>query len=704
MNIQIFQRRGGISFERTDQNALYVRMLGDVKVQMGIGEDHTSPQNKRRRSSDPDFQILDNLDGKTYRSRCSLRFLTLHKGPHKRRSILRVSKETASILDHYYNGPAKCLLHRITDWNFNIFSLDSLTSGRALYSVAFHLFHKYKLIQCFHLDVVKVMRCLSLIEDGYHSSNPYHNAVHAADVTQAMNCFLVEQKIAYCYSQLEILVGLLAAMCHDVDHPGVNQSFLIATSNHLASLYQNTSVLENHHWRTTVGILHESGMLSHLNARQWHFCVRQLKSLILATDITRQQEFLSKFKKHNDHGDLQLDKEEHRHFVMQIALKCADISNPCRPLDISRKWSQSVCEEFFKQGDCERDLQLPVTPVCDRNSTTVAKIQIGFMDFVVGPLFSEWQRFIPSNLSKQLLNNINLNRSYWLETMHEPEADLEEGTVSKSSDPSPAQSPVDNISFTFDAIDAEGDTDSKYGDEADDDDDDDELPMLLMPAEIQSLLGARRHSMPPALPRRDVFKLQMRRESYPICTSLNRRGSLPKTVYQSTSWDQLSQKLSKTSNGTRALSLDTLTSRPKISVLSALMDTVSITHQQFSNSDPQSLSTGTIPVAPTASKRLWSLPHCAVDSLECSLLPTFHSSSHHHHHSSHSDSQAKLHASGHFEAAELKDAHIFIPPFTSTQSNICQVEEPAMQVLEKSRELSKVEEDAPAEPGIVHSL
>lgn len=31
-------------------------------------------------------------------------------------------------------------------------------------------------------------------------------------------------------------------------------------------LTQNTSVLESHHWRSTVGMLRESGLLSHLPA------------------------------------------------------------------------------------------------------------------------------------------------------------------------------------------------------------------------------------------------------------------------------------------------------------------------------------------------------------------------------------------------------------------------------------------------------
>lgn len=78
-----------------------------------------------------------------------------------------------------------------------------------------------------------------------------------------------------------------------------------------------------------------------------------------------------------DQDELDMSRADDRHFILQIALKCADISNPCRPWDVSRKWSQKVCEEFFRQGDYERQLNLPVTSLCDRHSTSVPKIQAG---------------------------------------------------------------------------------------------------------------------------------------------------------------------------------------------------------------------------------------------------------------------------------------------------------------------------------------
>ena len=65
-----------------------------------------------------------------------------------------------------------------------------------------------------------------------------------------------------------------------------------------------------------------------------------------------------------------------RHFMLQIALKCADISNPCRNWNISRLWSYRACEEFYRQGDRERELELPITPICDRSNISVAKVSL----------------------------------------------------------------------------------------------------------------------------------------------------------------------------------------------------------------------------------------------------------------------------------------------------------------------------------------
>lgn len=309
-----------------------------------------------------------------------------------------------------------------------------LSTGRSLPVLCVHLFHLYGLLDHFNLDVVSVWKLFTLIEEGYHSSNPYHNSIHATDVTQAMHCFLQESKILKYLEPLEIMASLIGAVTHDLDHPGVNQQFLITTSNHLAALYKNASVLENHHWRSAVGCLLDSGVAQQLTAVKPEL-EKQIQSLILATDITRQQEFLTKFKNYLNPGAggeaLDMQKAEHRHFILQIALKCADICNPCRPWDISKKWSHKVCEEFYRQGDYERQLGLMVTSLCDRQTTSVPRIQEGFFRVVVTPLINEWHRFLQTDLSFKMMRHLKYNQCQWERKLQD---ELAEETRTEISD------------------------------------------------------------------------------------------------------------------------------------------------------------------------------------------------------------------------------------------------------------------------------
>ncbi|KAG6449166.1 hypothetical protein O3G_MSEX005893 [Manduca sexta] len=203
------------------------------------------------------------------------RFLTMHKRRKKPLVTRSLSTERA-LLDDLQHGQVECILIQAAMWQFNAFTLETVSGGRCLPVLCVHLFQIYGLITHFKLDAAKTWKLFSLIEEGYHSTNPYHNSVHAADVTQAMHCFLQQKQIREHLEPLEIMASLLAAIAHDMDHPGVNQPFLIATSNHLAALYH-------------------SGILDEMPEERSKL-EQQISSLILATDITRQQEYLSRFK------------------------------------------------------------------------------------------------------------------------------------------------------------------------------------------------------------------------------------------------------------------------------------------------------------------------------------------------------------------------------------------------------------------------
>ncbi|XP_064365094.1 3',5'-cyclic-AMP phosphodiesterase 7B isoform X2 [Dromaius novaehollandiae] len=371
----IFQRCGEISFDNPDQNAKCVRMLGDAQVrgQTGVLAE--------RRGSYPfiDFRLLNNttLSGEIGTKKKVKRLLSFQRYFHASR-LLRgvVPQASLYLLDEDYLGQARHMLSKVGLWDFDIFLFDRLTNGNSLVTLLCHLFNVHGLIHHFQLDMVTLHRFLVMVQEDYHSQNPYHNAVHAADVTQAMHCYLREPKLANFLTPLDIMLGLLAAAAHDVDHPGVNQPFLIKTKHHLASLYQNVSVLENHHWRSTIGMLRESRLLAHLPKEVTQDIEQQLGSLILATDINRQNEFLIRLKSHLDNQDLRLEDAQDRHFMLQIALKCADICNPCRLWDLSKQWSERVCEEFYRQGDLEQKFELEISPLCNQQKDTIPNIQI----------------------------------------------------------------------------------------------------------------------------------------------------------------------------------------------------------------------------------------------------------------------------------------------------------------------------------------
>ncbi|XP_043921782.1 high affinity cAMP-specific 3',5'-cyclic phosphodiesterase 7A [Protopterus annectens] len=387
-------------------------VLGDVRVRSRTGFE------PERRGSHPyiDFRILHSLSETegSVSARNARRLLSFQRYLRSSRFFRGNSPQNSyCVLDDDYNGQAKCMLEKVGSWNFDIFLFDRLTNGNSLIKLVFHVFNTYGLIEHFRLDMIKLHRFLVLIQEDYHSQNPYHNAVHAADVTQAMHCFLQESKLARSMTQWDVLLGLLAAATHDLDHPGVNQPFLIKTKHYLATLYKNTSVLENHHWRSAVGILRETGLFSHLGTTQRQEMERQLGSLILATDISRQNEYLSQFREHLDNEDLSLENSAHRHLVLQMALKCADVCNPCRTWELSKQWSEKITEEFFHQGDIERKHKLAISPLCDRDRENIASIQIGFITFLVEPLFVEWARFADTRLSQTMLCHLGLNKASW---------------------------------------------------------------------------------------------------------------------------------------------------------------------------------------------------------------------------------------------------------------------------------------------------
>ena len=70
-------------------------------------------------------------------------------------------------------------------------------------------------------------------------------------------------------------------------------------------------------------------------------------------------------------------------FIMiEMALHCADISNPVKDIMVYKKWVNVVMTEFYQQGDKERDLGMPISAMFDRHNSSVTKVSKGTLIYI----------------------------------------------------------------------------------------------------------------------------------------------------------------------------------------------------------------------------------------------------------------------------------------------------------------------------------
>ncbi|EFC43469.1 predicted protein, partial [Naegleria gruberi] len=248
-------------------------------------------------------------------------------------------------------------------------------------------FKSLNMFERFNINPIKLWNFLGELKKKYRN-NHYHNFRHCCDVTQYLFMLLNHEKIDSFFSDMEKLVLLLSGLTHDIDHPGVNNNFLIMTEDELAYRYNDKSVLENYHAFNAFKIMQkdEFNVLDGLTEEQYRELRKIMVQTILATDMTNHFSIISIFESRIGTGRLSNENAEDKLLLMRVLMKCSDISNLSRPFAIAKKWANACINEFFSQGDLERQKGLPISPLMDRNTLDFPKSQMDFGKFVVSPL------------------------------------------------------------------------------------------------------------------------------------------------------------------------------------------------------------------------------------------------------------------------------------------------------------------------------
>ncbi|XP_047515240.1 calcium/calmodulin-dependent 3',5'-cyclic nucleotide phosphodiesterase 1 [Pieris napi] len=276
------------------------------------------------------------------------------------------------------------VLKTLDEWSFDVFALHDASAGYPVKYLGYELLNRYGMIHKFKVQPPTLENFLSRIEEGYCKfHNPYHNNLHAADVAQTVHYMLCQTGLMNWLSDLEIFATLVAAIVHDFEHTGTTNNFHVMSGSDTALLYNDRAVLENHHISAAFRLLkeEENNILLNLSRDEFREFRTLVIDMVLATDMSFHFQQLKNMRSLLTLAEPTVDKSK----AVSLVLHCCDISHPAKRWDLHHRWTMSLLDEFFLQGDKERELGLPFSPLCDRNNTLVAESQIGFIDFIVEP-------------------------------------------------------------------------------------------------------------------------------------------------------------------------------------------------------------------------------------------------------------------------------------------------------------------------------
>ena len=188
------------------------------------------------------------------------------------------------------------------------------------------------------------------------------------------------------------------------------------------------SVLENMHASEAFKVILKEGMFEKLTTEQFRTVRRRIIECILATDMANHGKNLNEMKVKFESFDIfdgnnvdllilpdnannaTLKNNENVQMILSECVHTADISNPAKMNSIFIKWTEILYQEFFTQGDTEKELGKNPSFLCDRETTNIYKSQVGFLKFVVIKQFETMYNVMPE--IKIYLDNIKMNLKY----------------------------------------------------------------------------------------------------------------------------------------------------------------------------------------------------------------------------------------------------------------------------------------------------
>uniref|UniRef100_A0A2I3MS52 Phosphodiesterase n=2 Tax=Papio anubis TaxID=9555 RepID=A0A2I3MS52_PAPAN len=315
--------------------------------------------------------------------------------------VERMYRRTSNMVGLSYPPAVIEALKDVDKWSFDVFSLNEASGDHALKFIFYELLTRYDLISRFKIPISALVSFVEALEVGYSKhKNPYHNLMHAADVTQTVHYLLYKTGVANWLTELEIFAIIFSAAIHDYEHTGTTNNFHIQTRSDPAILYNDRSVLENHHLSAAYRLLQddeEMNILVNLSKDDWREFRTLVIEMVMATDMSCHFQQIKAMK-----TALQQPEAIEKPKALSLMLHTADISHPAKAWDLHHRWTMSLLEEFFRQVPC-----------C---SLSIRAVITGYlMNFVSHAIKLELRikKLTQNHSTTWKLNNLLLN-DYWV--------------------------------------------------------------------------------------------------------------------------------------------------------------------------------------------------------------------------------------------------------------------------------------------------
>ncbi|XP_031441005.1 cGMP-specific 3',5'-cyclic phosphodiesterase isoform X2 [Clupea harengus] len=299
---------------------------------------------------------------------------------------------------------------RLMDFSFSDFDLSDAETTQG----AIRMFVDLKLVQNFQMKYSGLCQWILSVKKNYRKNVVYHNWRHAFNTAQCMFAVLRSGKLQNKLTELEILALMIATLSHDLDHRGLNNTYIKRSEHPLAQLYCH-STMEHHHFDQCLMILNSPGsqILSGLSLEEYKATLKMIEKAILATDLALYMKKRGEFFDLASSSEFEWDDGDHRDLLRSMLMTACDISAITKPWPVQKRIAELVATEFFEQGDKERR-ELNIEPIDLMNREKRDKIpsmQVSFIDGICTQLYETLSGLAEDCLP--LLEGCKKNRQNW---------------------------------------------------------------------------------------------------------------------------------------------------------------------------------------------------------------------------------------------------------------------------------------------------